>query len=47
VIGPVAAVTVDPLVDGDESVRAQRVDPALRVGPYFDEADFAQHPQVT
>src|SRR5690349_6447149 len=47
VTGPVAAIPVDPLVDGDQAVGAQRVDAALRVGPDLDEADFAQHPQVT
>ena len=42
VIGPVAAVLVDPVVDGHESVGAQRVDPPLRIRPDLDESYFAQ-----
>ena len=30
----------------DQSVGAQRVDPALRIRPDFDEADLPQHPQM-
>jgi hypothetical protein len=45
-IGPVAAVMVDPVVDRDQPVGAQRLDPALGVGTNLDEPDFAQHTQV-
>jgi hypothetical protein len=45
-IGPVAAIPVDPLVNGDQTVGAQRVDAALRVGPDLDEPDLAQDAQV-
>jgi len=43
---PVAPVAVDPLVDLDKAVRAQRIDPALGVGPDLDKADLPQHPQM-
>ena len=44
--GPIAPVPVDPLVDLDETVGAQRVDPALGIGPHLDEADLPQHPKM-
>ena len=50
VVGPVTAVAVDPAVDPavdlDEAVGAQRVDAALSVGTDLDQAHLAQHPEV-
>ena len=46
VIGPVAPVPVDPFVDLDQSVGAQRVYPALGIRSHLDQSDFAEHPQV-
>ena len=42
VIGPVAAIPVDPLVDLDEPVRSQGVYPTLRVGYWI--ADQGRYP---
>ncbi len=44
--GPVAPVAADPFVDLDQTVGAQRVDPALGIRPDLDEADFPEHPQM-
>ena len=44
VVGPVTAVPGDPLVDLHKSVSPQRIDAALGVGSYLDEADLAKHP---
>lgn len=45
-IGPVAAIALDPVVDCDEAVGPQRIDAALCVRPDLDESDLAQHPQM-
>ncbi len=46
VVGPIAAVAVEPGVDLGEAVAAQRVDAALRVGADLDEAGFAEHAEM-
>ena len=46
VVAPVPAVPADPVVDLDQPVGPQRVDPALPVRPDLDEADLPQDPQM-
>lgn len=43
---PEPAVLTEPLVDLDERLRSERVDPALCVLAYVDQPGFPQHPQV-
>ena len=43
---PERAVVLQPLVDLDERLRAQAVDPPLRLLTYVDEPGLPQHPQV-
>lgn len=43
---PVPAVSGDPRVDLDKSVRAQRVDPALCIRAHLHQADLAQDTEM-
>ena len=43
---PEPAVLAQPLVDLDESLRAECVDPALRVLAYVDQPGFPQHAEM-
>jgi hypothetical protein len=43
---PKLAVLAQPLVDFDERVQAECVDPALRVLAYVDQAGFTQHAEM-